>query len=167
MPVTLHNLTRDHLDDFFTWASDPDVAKSMTWEAYENKEEALDFLTRVAKEHPCFKAICFHGKIVGSITLMPTKKIAELGYVLAKKYWGRGIATEAVKIALESGFTELGMSRIEAFVDPNNLASQRVLEKNGMKREGLLKNSLLFKGKLADRYLYSKSSCPENLIKLK
>lgn len=159
LQVTLKNLSREDLDDFYVWASDSEVARYMTWEAYTNKDDALEFLIKIAEPHPYFKAICYNGKVVGSLTLMPGKGSnscrAELGYVLARKYWGKGITSTAIKKALYDGFHSLSIHRIEALVDPDNIASQRVLEKSGMTREGLLKSYLLFKGKISDRYMYS------------
>lgn len=163
--ITIRNLCRDDLPYFYVWASDPEVAKSMTWEAYSSPEEANKFLVDVAEKHPWFKAICLEDVPVGSITLTPGKGNAscraELGYVLAKAYWGRGIATYAVKKALESGFNDLGVHRIEALVDPKNIASFKVLHKAGMKCEGILKSYILFKGMLRDSYIFSKTKNPE------
>ncbi len=72
----------------------------------------------------------------------------ELGYRLAKAYWGRGYATEAARAWLAHGFETLGLKRIVAVTHPEHVASQRVLEKIGMRREGTAdyngKNVLLF-----------------------
>jgi RimJ/RimL family protein N-acetyltransferase len=157
--VSLRPLTRENLDDFFLWASDPEVAKFMTWEAYTDKKDAFEFLVNIAETHPYFKAIVFDGKVVGSVTLSVGKGNnsfkAELGYVLSRKYWGKGITTAAVIKAVQEGFSQLNLSRIEAYVDPQNIASQRVLEKSGMKLEGHLKSYMLFKGQISDRYIYA------------
>ena len=157
--VSLRTLTRENVEDFFLWASDPEVAKFMTWEAYTDKKDALEFLVNIAESHPYFKAIVYDGKVVGSVTLSIGKGNnsfkAELGYVLTRKYWGKGFTTAAVIKAVQEAFSQLKLSRIEAFVDPQNMASQRVLEKSGMKREGYLKNYLLFKGQISDRYIYA------------
>jgi RimJ/RimL family protein N-acetyltransferase len=157
--VSLKNLTQENLEDFFLWASDPEVTEHMTWDTYTSKDEALKFLINIAEPHPYFKAIVFEGKVVGSITLSRGKgssqSTAELGYVLARKYWGRGITTIGAVKAIEEGFSKLLLTRIEALVDPDNIASQRVLEKAGMKQEGLLKNHISFKGQIRDRLLYS------------
>jgi [ribosomal protein S5]-alanine N-acetyltransferase len=158
--ISFKKLSSEDLEYFYVWASDPEVTKSMTWEAYTSKSEAEKFLKEVAENHPWFKAICFEGIPVGSITLTPGKDCssckAELGYVLAKAYWGRGITTAAVKQAIEIGFKDLEIQRIEAFVDPENIASQKVLTKSGMNCEGLLKNYTIFKSCVRDRYIYSK-----------
>ncbi|WP_079989535.1 GNAT family N-acetyltransferase [Candidatus Protochlamydia phocaeensis] len=157
--ITLRSLSRDDLKCFYTWASDPEVAQTMTWEAYSSEEEAYKFLVEVAEKHSWFKAICLDGVPIGSVTLSQGKGNAacraELGYVLAKAYWGKGIATLAVKNAIKQGFNDLGVKRIEALVDPENISSQKVLAKAGLSCEGLLKNYILFKGEMRDRYIYA------------
>ncbi len=157
--ISFVNLSVEHLDYFYVWASDPFVAKNMTWEPYSSREEAERFLREVAENHPWFKAICLDGAPVGSITITQGKGNfsckAEIGYVLARPYWGQGIATVAVKKAIQEALGTLTISRIEALVDPDNIASQKVLVKAGMRCEGLLKNYLLFKGFVRDRYIYS------------
>src|SRR5215213_5442983 len=75
------------------------------------------------------------GRVVGYcglIHLDDTPEI-EVAYGLAKAAWGRGFAVEAARAALEFGFGELNLERIVAVVNPLNVASQRVLEKLGMK----------------------------------
>ncbi len=157
--VCLRRLTRADLQFFFVWASNPEVTKTTLWEAYTSMEEAEHFLIQVAEKHPWFMAICLDGIPIGSLTLSRQKgRKAELGYVLAKEYWGHGIATIAVKIALARGFKELKLKKIEAFVDPDNIASQKVLIKAGMTCEGLLPKAIRFKGSLHDRYVYSRLS---------
>ena len=157
--VSLRKISSEDSEYFYLWASDPEVAQYMTWEAYNTFEDAKMFLVDVAEKHPWFMAICVDSVPVGSITLNLGKGTfshkAELGYVLAKIYWGKGIATAAIKQAIEKGFQDLNLVRIEAFVDPDNMVSQRVLIKTGMTCEGLLKNHTLFKGVVRDRYLYA------------
>lgn len=158
--VSLKKITLEDLEHFYEWASDPEVAKTMSWEAYSSKEQAAKFLRDVVERHPWFKAICVNDVPVGSITLTPGQGAgicrAELGYVLAQKYWGQGIATDAVKLALKDGFKDLNVQRIEALVAPDNIASKKVLMKAEMMCEGLLKNYVFFKGRVCDRYLYAK-----------
>lgn len=156
--VSLRKLSSSDLEYFYLWASDPEVAKTMTWDAYTSKEDAKKFLIDVVDRHPFFYAICFDGVPVGSVTLNK----AELGYVLSRAYWGQGITTAAVKQVIQ--MKGLALTRIEALVDPDNIASQRVLIKAGMTCEGLLKDHVRVKGQLKDRYLYSLSaSCVKKL----
>jgi RimJ/RimL family protein N-acetyltransferase len=80
---------------------------------------------------------------------------ARIGYAIAPQYWGKGYATEAVKRLLGFGFEKLDLHRIYAPCTPANLASARVLEKVGMRREGHFRESLWMQGKWVDVWLYA------------
>lgn len=157
--VELRPLVSTDAEAFFCWAGDCEVTHSLFWDAHPSLEAASIFLKNVAEKHPWFMAILYGGIPVGAITLDQGKaraeKRAELGYVLAKKYWGRGIVTEAVKLAIKRGFEDLPVLRIEAFVDPENKASVRVLEKSGMRKEGFLEKYLVHRGKVCDRFIFA------------
>lgn len=157
--VTLQSFTSANIDDFLEWATDDEVTKHMMWDSYTSRNEAELFFVNVVEKHLWFKAICLGTKIIGSITLDKGKGAyrckADLGYVIARKYWGNGIATQAIRLAIQRGFKDLDVERIEAFVDPTNIPSQRVLEKNGFEKEGLLKNYILQKGFIKDRFIYA------------
>jgi [ribosomal protein S5]-alanine N-acetyltransferase len=71
---------------------------------------------------------------------------AELGYDLARSWWGQGLMTEALAEIIRYGFERMGLNRIEALVVPENVASLRVLEKLGFSREGLLREVGYWKG---------------------
>lgn len=157
--ISLRTLSSADIDDFMEWATDDEVTRFMMWDSYKSREDAEIFFKNVVEKHGWFKAICLGEKVIGSMTLDKGKGAhsckAELGYVLAKKYWGKGLVTQAIKNALVAGFTDLEVERIEAYVDPANVGSQRVLEKNGFTREGLLRNYVFQKGVVKDRYIYS------------
>lgn len=157
--ITLEKITSANIDDFMDWATDDEVTNYMMWNSYTSRIEAEGFFANVVEKHPWFKAICLDKRVIGSVTLDKGKGMhsckAELGYVIAKKYWGNGLTTQAVKLAIEAGFNDLDVERIEAYVDPANIGSQRVLEKNGFLREGLLKRCVIQKGAIKDRLLYS------------
>jgi RimJ/RimL family protein N-acetyltransferase len=159
--VTIRKLTSSDLKAFMTWGGDPQVTHSLFWDHYQNQEEALTFLKNIVDPHPWFKAICLNGTPIGAITLDQGKargvQRAELGYVLAKDYWGKGYATEAVKLALESGFQDLGVCRIEAYVDPANLGSVKVLQKSGMEQEAYLKQYVVHRRVIKDRLVFAKT----------
>ena len=74
-------------------------------------------------------------KVIGYCGFMPLEDTSEieLAYGLAKSHWGGGFATEAARACLRYGFEELKLERIVAVVNPRNVASQRVLEKLGMR----------------------------------
>jgi [ribosomal protein S5]-alanine N-acetyltransferase len=86
---------------------------------------------------------------------------AEIGYWLAKPYWGRGIMTAVVKKACEFAFNEWELLKITAHVFAFNLASARVLEKCGFREEGYLRNHFQKDGRLIDVRLYG-LNCPQS-----
>lgn len=79
---------------------------------------------------------------------------AELGYWIAKKYWNSGFATEAGIRVLEFGFNVLGLERMYAKCVPENKASSRVMEKIGMKYEGIFRHEILKNNKYYDMAYY-------------
>jgi [ribosomal protein S5]-alanine N-acetyltransferase len=80
---------------------------------------------------------------------------AEVGYWLAKPFWGRGIMTEVVRRACQHAFEKFGLVKITAPVFAFNQASVRVLEKCGFVQEGLLRKHFLKDGKLIDAKLFA------------
>jgi ribosomal-protein-alanine N-acetyltransferase len=64
---------------------------------------------------------------------LPDTDEIEIGYLLSKHYWGRGLATESATAGIDFGFDQLGIQEIIGIVHPENIASQRVLEKIGLK----------------------------------
>src|SRR5215813_293699 len=79
---------------------------------------------------------------------------AEIGYWIARQYWGQGIMTDAVRTYVRYAFAELGVTRLTAHVFDFNSASARVLEKNGFVLEGTLRKHFLKDGRLIDAMLY-------------
>jgi RimJ/RimL family protein N-acetyltransferase len=98
------------------------------------------------------------GQIIGVMSLMhidPASKNAEAGYWLGKKYWGQGLAKEALKLILEFGFKKLELIRIYARVMHPNIASARLLERCGLKYEGRMRKSTFTNGKWMDDLMYA------------
>ncbi|UKS31357.1 GNAT family N-acetyltransferase [Paenibacillus sp. HWE-109] len=78
-----------------------------------------------------------------------------IGYFLAESHWGKGIASEAVKILVEYLFREINVNRIQAEVMPRNEISKKVLLKNGFRQEGLLRQAAVWSGKgIVDLEIY-------------
>jgi len=88
-------------------------------------------------------------------------QMANLGYWVRTSASGRGVATRATRLVARFGFEELGLHRIEIVAAVDNLASQRVAEKAGAVREGVLRKRLLIRGDSQDAILYS--LIPEDL----
>jgi [ribosomal protein S5]-alanine N-acetyltransferase len=94
--------------------------------------------------------------LIGTVSLRryARDRRAELGYWLAAPAWGRGLATEAARAAVDFGFRELGLARIYAQVLAGNLASIRVLDKLGMVNEGVKRQHVHKGRRLHDVVLY-------------
>jgi RimJ/RimL family protein N-acetyltransferase len=84
-----------------------------------------------------------------------TSHLAEVGYWLAKPYWGRGIMTAVVQRLCRHAFEEFGLAKITAHVFPLNQASARVLEKCGFREEGFLRKHFLKGGQFVDARLFA------------
>jgi RimJ/RimL family protein N-acetyltransferase len=85
--------------------------------------------------------LCIQGgeDAIGAIRLRPEKTGVLLSYVLARRYWRRGLMTEALQFAVEWALDQPEVFRTYAFSDVDNLGSTRVMEKAGMTREGILR----------------------------
>jgi RimJ/RimL family protein N-acetyltransferase len=96
------------------------------------------------------------GELLGSIGLMfdPAHKKAELGYWVGVPHWNRGYASEAVRAVIDYGFRTLGLNRIQAHHMAHNPASGRVMEKAGLRREGLSRHAILKNGEFHDAVFY-------------
>ncbi|KAL9232671.1 hypothetical protein vseg_007753 [Gypsophila vaccaria] len=148
------------VDDFMVWASDDMVTKFCSFDSYKSKEQAIEYINNIAMKHPYFKVICLSNKAIGTISVTLNvgndKCRGELGYLLAREYWGRGIATWAVQAVLSTIFEEReGLERVEALVDVENVGSQKVLEKVGFVKEGVLRKFCIQKGKTRDMVMFS------------
>ena len=83
------------------------------------------------------------------------KQVGELMYVFNRNFWRRGYATEAAQGVVSYGFSKLKLHRIFATCRPENIGSWHVLEKLGMRREGLLRENVWIRGNWCDSYLYA------------
>ena len=86
----------------------------------------------------------------------PAHHAAEIGYSFSKSYWNHGFATQALKAVIVKTFDSVpGLNRLEAQHDIRNPASGRVMEKCGMKKEGILRERLFNKNEFVSVVLYS------------
>ena len=84
------------------------------------------------------------GKVIGNISvvrLIESIDAAEMGYCMSQAYWGQGLMPEALKTVMDYLFDTVGLNRIAACHDANNPKSGRVMEKAGMKLEGILREA--------------------------
>ncbi|KAL9408118.1 hypothetical protein AB3S75_046629 [Citrus x aurantiifolia] len=158
--ISLRLLDVSDIDDFMVWATDDKVTRFCSFDSYTSKEDGINYIKNTVSRHPWYRAICVNNRPVGSISVTANsgndKCRGELGYVLAADYWGKGIATKAVKMVANTIFDEWPhLERLEALVDVENVGSQRVLEKAGFTREAVLRKYLILKGTTRDRIIFS------------
>lgn len=106
-------------------------------------------------------SILYDDKLVGGCGIkidQHRKFIGEIGYFIDEIYWGKGIATKAVKLLEKIGFNKLKLSRIEILMDTKHISSKKVAIKCGYKKEGLMKKAIPNGNQLKDAYLYAKIS---------
>lgn len=112
-----------------------------------------------AAEPPTHWAVAVDGAAVGGIGLVVGTDVArltaELGYWLGEPFWGRGIVTAAVRAVTRHAFAALPLERVFALPFGPNRASQRVLEKAGFTREGVLRRAAVKDGRVLDHVVYA------------
>ena len=129
---------------------------------YPYTESDAEFFIKLTKEENPKQTfgIEYKGKISGVVGLVIQKdvyhKTAEIGYWIGEPFWGNGIATKAVELITKYGFDKLDLNRIFSGVFEYNIASMKVLEKNGYEKEGIFKNAILKNNKVYDEHRFYK-----------
>ncbi len=136
------------------------------WDNLRNKvpypyqeSDAINFIEFITKDNSQqVFAIEVNGNLCGVVGLVLQQdvyeKSAEIGYWIGEPFWGKGIASEAVKLMTDFGFNELNLRRIYAAVFEFNIASMKVLEKNGYLNEGILKKAVFKNGEVWDEHRF-------------
>jgi [ribosomal protein S5]-alanine N-acetyltransferase len=154
----------DSLSFFKIW-SDPDVARFMNIDYFTDENQAKDMiklLNELALENRAFRFAIIESKsneIIGSCGynfLDFENAKTEIGFDIAKPFWGKGYAFEAMHSLLDYAFTHLKLNRIEAKVEPENMNSIRLLQKLNFTFEGTLRQYEKLKGQFIDLNMYSK-----------
>jgi len=136
----------DAEDMFRNWASDPEVTRFLTWPAHQSVDVTRwllgDWVSHYGDGGYFSWAIEWKetGGVIGSIAVVRLEEAideAEIGYCLGRAFWGRGIMPEALRAVMDYLFDTAGVNRITAGHDVNNPGSGRVMEKAGMKKEGV------------------------------
>lgn len=162
--LLLRKVTLEDIEDMHLYGSDEEVSKYVTWNTHETISDTKDFLESVLNKYENKQVSPWgienkeNGKFIGTIDFVwwqPNHKIAEIGYVISKDYWGKGLTTEVAKEIIKFGFEEMDLVRIQARCDIENIGSARVMEKAGMSFEGTIRKGMFLKGKHRDLKMYS------------
>lgn len=126
----------------YEFGRDPEVARYMDWPRHTSIQDAIEVLESFAAQWESGSEFCWaittktENTAIGLIACRIESPKADFGYVLNRRYWGQGLATEAVRAVVAWVMSLPEIDRIWATCDTENLASARVLEKVGLWREG-------------------------------
>jgi len=156
-------ISEDDTDAFYAIYSNPEVMRYWSTPPLPDRDAASKLIKEI---HGLFErrmilkwgiALRSDDQLIGSITLFnlsfPHRR-AEIGYALAREYWGHGYMNEALMALLKYAFETLDLHRIEADVDPRNTASIKTVERLGFQREGILRERWQVNGEIQDAYFY-------------
>lgn len=160
--LVLRSFGLGDVDDVFAYARDPEWSRFLrVLPRPYLRDDAERFIARQLlldrATHPTW-AVVLDGVVIGGINLRhtPTHRLAEVGYSIARAHWGKGYCTEAVRAVLDAAFrADPELNRIQARADRENQASQRVMVKVGMTREGVLRQSRVERGEVIDEAWYA------------
>ncbi|KAL6970439.1 hypothetical protein U1Q18_030139 [Sarracenia purpurea var. burkii] len=158
--ISLRPFKVSDAEDFLSWAKDERVTHYLRWGPITTTEDAVKYLKEVAIPHPWRRSICVDDRSIGYVSIWPEpgndRHRANLGYAISADFWGKGITTAALKMAISSVFMEVPcLVRVEGLVEEENKRSQRVLEKVGFKKEGFLRKYGFNRGEIKDMFVYS------------
>lgn len=164
--LKLRPFQKSDLTPFVAYRSDPEVARYQGWDAPYPVEKAVAFIEEMAQSTPGTNGNWYQfavelqetGAMIGDCafhTLAQDNRQAEIGFSFARSYQGFGYATEAVNRLLTYLFEALELHRVTAVCDVENIASARLLERVGMRREAHFVDNIFFKGAWGSEYVYA------------
>ncbi|WP_150285586.1 GNAT family N-acetyltransferase [Rummeliibacillus sp. TYF-LIM-RU47] len=157
--ILLRPVSFDDAEDMFEYTSDEETTRFLYAE-HKDLNQTKNFIANYFIKEPIGKyaiVIKESSKMIGAIEFRVHEHnhSGELGYTMNRQYWGNGYATEAGELILDLAFNILGLERVFAAYEVKNVASGRVLERLGMKCEGILRKSEMIKGVLVDSAYHS------------
>lgn len=163
--LIIRNFKDSDLESFLAYRNDPEVAKYQGWGTPYPREKGLRFLEEMKQlETPKvgqWLQVAIElketGEMIGDLGIRVKKEDPRqviVGFTIASTHWRKGYTFEAMTCLLEYLFKELNMHRVSADCDVENIASYRILEKLGFRREAHFVESYLTDGVYASEYHY-------------
>jgi len=162
--LLLRRITMADAQDIFAYSRDPEVSRHVLWDTHRTIHDSRAYIRYILRQYrqsdPSSWGIelTATGRLIGTIGFMwwnRENNSAEIGYSLSRAYWNQGLMTEALREVIRFGFEEMRLNRIEAQYETSNPASGRVMEKAGMRKEGVLRGRLYNKGAYVDVALHA------------
>ena len=161
--IVLRWISTDDIDGLYEIFSDPQVMRYWSTVPLPNREAAAELQREIAdgnENNSMLKwglALRDSNTVIGTTTLFHLNLDngrAEIGYAMGRAHWGKGYMNEALNALVSYAFEVMELRRLEADVDPRNLASIRTLEKLGFQREGFLRERWHVNGEIQDALFY-------------
>jgi ribosomal-protein-alanine N-acetyltransferase len=164
--ITLRKIVASDLDSLFEIYGNENLFQYSPVMLKKNKDTVVNMIGHFErdfhKRKEIFLGICLNSEpsnIVGVAEMFdysPDVNMVTIGYRLNDRYWAKGIATKAVKAMTDYLFNVICINRVQAYVMPDNIKSQNVLQRNGFTKEGIIRQGHLWKGHgVVDLILYS------------
>ncbi len=162
--LQLRQFTNSDLNNVFEGLSHPEVIRyyGINFDSLEATKEQIEWFAELEKnETGIWWAVCstdgkeFYGA-GGFNDWQKENKKAEVGFWLLPEYWGKGLMSEAMPLICEYGFKEMGLHRIEGFVDPRNANCKKAVEKLNFKYEGTMVDCEIKNGEYLSIDIYAK-----------
>lgn len=160
--LTLRPWELGDVDDVLSYAQDPEWSRFLRLlpRPYERADAERFLAGQILLDravHPSW-AVVLQSRVIGGVNLRfnVEHRSAEIGYSLAREHWSKGLCTEAARAVVDVAFeSRADLLRVQARADAANLASQRVMEKVGMTKEGVLRLSRVERGEAYDEVWFS------------
>ena len=162
--LLLRRIDNNDVDEVLALRGNPETMKYIPRPLAKSKEDALEHIAmiedKIVNNIGINWGITIKGNskifgIIGHYRIQPENHRAEIGYMSLPETNGKGYITEAIKVVVEYGFEQMKLHSIEAVIDPNNIASERVLQKNGFVKEAHILENEFWEGKYWDTVIYS------------
>ncbi|RZJ35385.1 MAG: N-acetyltransferase [Flavobacterium sp.] len=161
----LRRISTNDVQCVFDLRSDPETMKFVPRPLVKSHADALAHIalidSKINNNEGINWAITCSGSdamigIIGHYVIKKEHFRSEIGYMILPQFCGKGLITEAVDAVLRYGFDQMKLHSVEAIIDPENIASARVLEKNGFVKEAHLRENEFYDGRFLDNVIYSK-----------
>lgn len=156
--LILRKSAKSDAPDILEYAKDVETVEFLEWSGVKTVDEALNAIINFHWSNPGIWAIELkeNQKCIGAIDIRvePEHNKAGFGYVLNRNYWNKGYMTEALSVVLKLCFEKLDLNKVEALHYVGNERSGKVMQKCGMKLEGVSEQSLKIKGVYRDVVRY-------------
>ena len=165
--LRLREVCEEDCESLFALRNDDAVMEYIGSRKSNSLDEVMDLIRQVHADRMNNKCVLWglslhdDPSLIGTIGFYRLQKEnyrGEIGYLLDKQHWGKGLMGEALNAVVEFGFSKMGFHSIEAVTDPNNQRSIGLLLRHGFVQEGLFRENFFWNGRFYDSAVFSRLS---------